>query len=219
MATHLQHASPLAFAASINEARRAILHDIGAKEPPTRLLEPLGYATYVFAFREEARAPVGLFEAYFHERVSPSFANSPYGNAAQLSALGTPSTLLHVRSMYIQPAFRGVDRLFARLTMGIAALCERLNVKHFTAGTSATAERLLGIYAGRRAETLGPVPTLAGYVPQVLLSFTVSDFQADPLYPAVRERLAFDPQLLEAMRATEPIDCSPAVPRKPSVES
>ena len=133
--------------------RRQICARIGL-DPDGAFVQPLPHATYLFGYQIDDGEPVGMIEFFHYNHAFRSFADSPYGKAANLEAFGSLEQLAHVRSLIIEEAHQR-SRLFKFLCASMCVVAHRQGARYMTAGTGAHNQDILAIHRSAGMHEVG----------------------------------------------------------------
>jgi hypothetical protein len=137
----------------IREFRHDICQRIGIN-PSEDAVAPLPYAFYLFAHSDTREEPAGMIEFFFNDDAFANFSNFSYTKAYDLSRIGAPSEMIHVRSVIIEEGYRN-SRLFMHLCAAMLVSAWELGARHMTAATSATYDYVLGLHKNAGMRRLG----------------------------------------------------------------
>jgi hypothetical protein len=137
----------------IREFRRDICRRIGVN-PGEAMVAPLPYAFYLLAYSDTQEGPVGMIEFFFNDDAFAYSSNFSYTKAYDLSQIGTPSEMIHVRSVIISENYRN-SRLFMHLCASLLFSAWELGARHMTAATSTTYDYVLGLHKNAGMRRLG----------------------------------------------------------------
>jgi hypothetical protein len=137
----------------IREFRRDICRRIGVN-PGETAVSPLTYAFYLFAHTDTGGDPVGMIEFFFNDDAFASSSNFSYTKAYDLSQIGVPSEMIHVRSVILQERYRN-SRLFMHLCASMLVSAWKLGARHMTAATSTTYDYVVGLHKNAGMRRLG----------------------------------------------------------------
>lgn len=146
----------------------------GKMKPDPTLLEPLPLAIYLAAHAPGRSEPVALAEAVFLDDVYRGYEEFPYGGGFDLRRLCPFEHLAGVRTVYVEPGFRGHRALYLRLTLGLAKIFARLGASWAVATTNDRDAMLCQLYRRTGGVKLGSFEHEGAADPVALFAFSVT---------------------------------------------
>lgn len=143
-------------------------------------IRPRPYATYFVASRTETGEIVGLGEVYPYSAIGLSFRDVPQGAVRKLHEAARFEETVHMRTLYVEPAYRVRTRYFAALAVASAMHFHRRGFRWATVATSSPP--LLMLYEKFGGETLGTcLNTIYSDLPISLCLFDLPVFIGTPI--------------------------------------
>ncbi len=154
--------------------------------PAPAMIEPLPHAFYVAAYAPQHEEPIGLGEAYLYRKAFASYADSPMAGVPGLAEACPIEHLCYMRTIYVDPAYRGVRPAYLYLYLVMSHLFRVLGADYALMATMAEIPALAGLYAKTGGKQVGK------------LSFPNTDATAT-LYLFNLKELLVHPRLVRAL--------------------
>lgn len=158
-----------------------------------KLSRPLSDGRYLGVFADQNRSQlIGVCEYLLYGALSGGYAATPYGESIDLAAICPPEQMVHVRSIYLDPAFRTAYGASSRMCAWAAVEGLGAGIRYATLVTLAKATGLIAFYRKIGGRVLGNLD-----LPGSPLHCTLMVIELKQLLdtPAIRRSLLWAPDL------------------------
>ncbi len=137
----------------IRHVRTQTLQAIGI-EATSEMIQPVEFATYLVAYSDD-QSRMGLGESGMLSDVYRGYRDTPYASLCDLSRYCPIEQMASMRTIYVEPAFRGASLTFMGLALASAKLFHARGARFATASTSGSSDYLKGLYIKAGGELAG----------------------------------------------------------------
>lgn len=146
---------PARYQSQIRALRVALLREWGVPAQG-KLCRPVSNGRYLGVFADhDRRQLVGVCEYFRYGGLSGGYEATPYGADIDLAAICPPEQMAHVRSFYLEPAFRSRYGASSSVCAWAAVQGLGVGIRYVTLVTLAQATRLLAFYGKLGGRELG----------------------------------------------------------------
>lgn len=137
----------------IRQVRTRTLQAIGV-EVTNAMIQPVEFATYLVAYSDD-QSRMGLGESGMLSDVYRGYSDTPYASLCDLSRFCPIEQMASMRTIYVEPAFRGASLTFMGLALASAKLFHDRGARFAIASTSGSSDYLKRLYMRAGGEVAG----------------------------------------------------------------